>query len=194
VASFGRLWPGYVSPAHRCVRGDDRQHYPLKPEDLTRGWVYSNLYNNNFQTNFAISQTSCDLFRYSFSSRRGGVSDAEASAFGSQSVTPMETVFTGQVRKPVLPSSHSFICIDPPDVSLLVFKRAEDGRGLILRLWNRTDRPLTVRAKMPDLAVSRIGRTSIVEEDCPEPSSVVGNEIVAPLDAQEVATFRIELA
>lgn len=194
VVSLGRLWQGYVSPAHRCVRGDDRQHYPLKPEDLDRGWVYSNLYNNNFQTNFAISQTSCDLFRFSFTTRGCDVSDADAAVFGSQCVTPIETVFTDQVRSPKLSASHSFIHIDPPEVSLLAFKRAGDGRGLILRLWNRTDRPVTVRAKMPGLVISRIWRASITEEDEGQILPPSGNEIAAPLDPREVATLRIELA
>ena len=188
VVSLGRLWPGYVSPAHRCVRGDDRDHRPLKPDDLSHGWIYSNLYNNNFQTNFAISQTGSVLFRYSLTTRRGDVSDAEAAAFGWQFVTPAETVFTDRIVKPVLPISHSFVHIDRPEVALMTCKRAEDGKGLILRLWNTGDQAITARVRMPNLDVARVSRTSIAEEDKRE---VILRDVT--LNAREVVALRVEL-
>jgi hypothetical protein len=189
VVSLGRLWPGYVSPAHRCVRGEDRGHAPLKPEDLSRGWIYSNLYNNNFQTNFAISQTNCVLFRSAFTTRPGDVSDAEAAAFGWQFVTPEETVFTNRAEEPALPLSQSFVDIGHPDVVLLACKQAEDGRGLILRLWNKGGQEIATHPRMPGIDIARVSRTSIAEEDTGE---IIAGDL--RLQPKEVATLRIETA
>ncbi|MBZ0099018.1 MAG: hypothetical protein K8F30_08025, partial [Taibaiella sp.] len=53
IAGFSGLWPGYISPAHRCVFGENAKHPPLRSENLNKGWIYSNVFNNNFGTNFA---------------------------------------------------------------------------------------------------------------------------------------------
>jgi len=192
VVSLGRLWPGYVSPAHRCVRGDDREHYPLKTEDLAQGWVYSNLFNNNFQTNFAVSQTGSVVFRYVMTSRAAGYTDAEAAAFGRQATTPIETLFTEHERDRQLPPSGGFLTLDPPSVFLLACKHAEDGRGLILRLWNTAPEPVTARVELPHVALRRAVRTSFAEEDLAEDLTHEDHALTLDLASQEVATLRIE--
>ena len=192
VVSLGKLWPGYVSPAHRCVRGDDRRHFPLKTEDLAKGWVYSNLFNNNFQTNFAISQTGTVLFRYVMTSRAADFADAEAAAFGWQATTPIETIFTEHERDRTLPVSGAFLKLEPPAVFLVACKRAEDGRGLILRLWNMAAESVAARVELPHVALGRVARTSFAEEDSNEGLDHEGHAFTLEMAAQEVATVRVE--
>ncbi|MCK4982729.1 MAG: hypothetical protein KAS17_07375, partial [Victivallaceae bacterium] len=55
VATFGELWPGYVSPAHSCVIPKRMPHSPQQKDDFKHGWIYSNIFNNNFCTNFSVT-------------------------------------------------------------------------------------------------------------------------------------------
>jgi hypothetical protein len=192
VVSFGGLWPGYVSPAHKCVRGDDTQHIPLTAKDLCHGWIYSNLFNNNFQTNFPVSQMGSVLFRYVFTTRDGHVSDTEAAAFGWQAVVSFETIFTDRSRSPALPVSASFLRVDSPDVVLLACKRAEDGRGIILRLWNMAPHEVRAYVEISSIPIAAVRRANLVEEDREESLPHDGHGFRITLVAQETATVRVE--
>ena len=132
VASLGRLWDGYVSPAHRCLVPESvHAHRRLGPADFDRGWIYSLLFANNFGTNFAVSQPGTALFRYRLSTRAGDAADEEAAAWGQAAFTPLETAWLPAAPAPV---STSLVRVE--GARLLACKRAEDGRGWILRLWN----------------------------------------------------------
>lgn len=135
LAGLGSLWPGYVSPAH-SARVPERAHHPPTPLEAVRnGWIYSTLFTNNFATNFAVSQAGSVLFRYVLTSRPGEVSDAAAARFGREATLPLETIFTERRREGHLPLSRSFLEVRG-DVALLACKRADDGKGWILRFWN----------------------------------------------------------
>jgi hypothetical protein len=164
VVSLGGAWQGYVSPAHRAHLDEAVKHPPLKEEDLTRGWIYARLFNNNFGTNFSISQAGDMLFRFVITSGEGEVSDAQAALFGWQAVTPFEHILTEGPRKGMLPGSRSFLQVENSAIVLLTFKQAEDGEGYILRLWNTSTEDVKTNVTMNCLDIAEIEVTNLLEE------------------------------
>lgn len=191
IAEFGGLWPGYISPAHSCVLAPRTFHPPLKPEDLSKGWIYSLLFYNNFGTNFYVSQPGSVLFRYVFTSASGEVGDAQSARFGWEAVTPFEQIVTMPERERTLPPEAGLIGLEGEGVELLAVKRAEDGRGWLVRLWNVTAAPVTARVRFGLDKIGGVCLTSIVEADTAErlPHDSEGFTVVVP--PRGLATVRI---
>jgi alpha-mannosidase len=194
VAGLGGLWPGYVSPAHRALVDPATYHPPLTGQDLSRGWIYSKVFYNNLGTNFAVSQVCDVLFRYAISSSSGMLSDSRAAAFGWEAVTPFHQIFTGgKPRTGSLPASASLVEVDNPAVVLLALKKAEDGSGYVLRLWNMEGTAQTVRLHFPNLRLqsawfSDLAETKLVEIEIPDETS-----LFLTVGAGEIITIRVQL-
>lgn len=165
IAGLSRLWPGYVSPAHRCVLEESGIRSPQREADLEKGWIYSQLFSNNFGTNFSVSQNGEALFRYVITSENVDVSDAEATRFGWQVMEPLMPILTDRCNSVNhMPASGGFISIDNPAVALLDWKQAEDGGGGILRLWNVSDCQQTVMIYFPDCSIAAAMCCTLCEE------------------------------
>ena len=188
-ACFGDLWPGYVSSAHRSVVGDALHNKPLTAEDLQRAWIYSNLFSNNYGTNFAVTQSGDFLFRYIFTTQAGDVEDAEAVRFGWDAVTPLEAIPT-QANSGSLPPVNSFLEIEDPSLVLLTWKKAEDGDGWIMRLWNPADAPSTSTIRMPGLQLTDVRPVNLVEEPLPGKLKLTTSTFTADIPPRGVCTYR----
>jgi len=164
VVSLGELWPDRMSPAHSCYTGHRIEGPPVPPDRLTNGWIYSNIANSNFRTNFSCTQAGDMLFRYAIASREGAMSDCEAALWGAQTASPLTAIFTEGPRDGALPVSAGFVEVEG-DCILLACKRAEDGRGLILRLWNPEADIADAKVRLPWMRVSEVNLTNLVEED-----------------------------
>ena len=64
-----------------------------------------------------------------------------------------------------LPLSASFCRVDAPNVVVLALKQAEDGRGIVLRLWEIAGLETTTRVEMPHLSPKHAFQTDLVEDD-----------------------------
>ena len=200
IVSLGGLWPGYVSPAHACVVRKNLAHPPLRPEDLKKGWIYSNIFHNNFGTNFAVTQAGSTLFRYVFASH-DKLSDDQAARFGWEAVAPFERIFTERQKgasQPAsagglscLPVAESLVQIDDEAVVLSTCKRAEDGRGVIVRLWNvgAERRRVTVRLRFLKIAAASLA--TLAEEDTGQPVEHDADSITLLVAGKSLATVRI---
>jgi hypothetical protein len=135
LVSLSELWHGYISPAHSCVQSPMLAHPPQLQEDLRNGWIYSNIFNNNFCTNFSVTQSGEYLFRYSFI-LLDDCSDSDVVYMGMQLLTPLESSLTCSDYQGQLPLKQSFISIANKDIILLNCKRAENEKGVVLRIWN----------------------------------------------------------
>lgn len=191
VVSLGRLWPGRISPAHSAVVRDDLIHPPPAAEDLCGGVIYSLLTANNFGTNFAVSQSGALLFRYTFTSRVGAISDAEAAGIGSAFHTPFTTIFTKHPGPRPLPPLGSFLALDNPAIQLVTLKHAEDGNGLILRLWNPGRETEAVRITLPQQKGVRANLTNLAEEDSAVLLDSTADGVAVTLTASAVVTVRL---
>jgi len=176
TVSLCRLWPGYVSPAHRCLTDDSFRHDPQRTEDYRQnGHIYSQLYNNNFGTNFSVSQTGLAVFRYTITSGAGAVSNTDASRWGWQNATGLTTIFTDRATPdgPLAPLGSLIEC-GCPEVTLLCLKEADDGAGYIMRLWNTSDESRETLVSVPGNVLRSACLTSMTETDIP------GGECVCP--------------
>lgn len=165
TCALGRLTEGYTSPAHSCVVPERIKHGPGDTGQVRRAWVYSLLCANNLGTNFSVSQSGSLLFRYSLTTAGGEMGDAEATLLGAEAMVPCQTIFTQPRRLGGLPLSSSMIDIEGGSPALLCCKRAEDGQGLILRLWNPAAETIESTVRFGFGAVERLGLTALTEDD-----------------------------
>lgn len=194
LVGLGRLWPGYVSPAHRCVVDKSMIHRPQSESDLNTGWVYSQLFNNNFGTNFSVSQTGEMLFRYVLSSCEEELTDDEAATWGWQAVLPLQAILTDRGDAAGgRPVCGSFLQIDNPAIVLLAWKQAEQGAAWVLRLWNMAGQTETASVSFPFAGTVKATRSDITESVQPDAVSCEGESVQLQLTANEIATWRVYL-
>lgn len=193
VVSLGRLWPSRVSPAHACVRSPDLDKPPQKEEELHGGAIYSCIFNNNFGTNFAVSQSGATLFRYSFTSCGGVADDHEAASFGDAAASPLMAMFTKHPGHRTLPPAGGFLSVNPSTVKLLALKQAEDGRGLILRLWNSSQTKISTCVCFSTSDIEEAGLTNIMEEDTGKSLRTDKGRINLKMEPSSVETIRVQL-
>jgi alpha-mannosidase len=191
VVSLAQLWPGRVSPAHSAKMRDDVEHPRPTAEQLRGGTIYSLLTANNFGTNFSVTQCGSLLYRYSITTAAGPLSDAQAVDLGQQSVTPFSTIFTEHPGTRPLPPTGSFLSIDKPEVQMVTLKHAEDGNGLVLRLWNPSGEPVTANVALPQLVLKGAKLCNLGEEVTGEAVVCDEHSVAVPIGAQGVATVRM---
>lgn len=191
MVSLGGLWPGYVSPAHRCILPERSRHKPVPLDEARQGVVYSNVMNSNFGTNFYCTQAGSALFRYSLSSRRGPVSDAEASLFGREAMSPLGSIFTAQPRERTLPFADSFARVSPAHVNLQALKLAEDGNGYIVRLWNPSPEAQRARVELNLGRIVRVCETTLTEEDRDPITDWDDTSVEVQVEAWRPVTLRV---
>jgi hypothetical protein len=186
IVSLGRLWDGYVSPAHRCLLPESvNRHRRLEPQDFDRGWIYSLLFANNFGTNFYPSQSGYALFRYRFSSFSGQVDDPQSSHWGDSSVCDLEAALL-----PNSPDTPFLSCLRVENARLLAFKRAEDDEGWIVRLHNPAPHPVTASLSFPGFPVTTFCPTNVIEENMAPYESVNGS-VMIHISTAGLATLRL---
>lgn len=219
IAGFGKLWPGYVSPAHRAILDGSIIHDPQKDDDFNTGHLYSQVFNNNFGTNFSVSQAGEALFRYVLTTVSGEVTDPEAAKFGWQAVTPLNQILTDRAR-PVAGSetsgkanadiglvlsdsfgetngdaslalSGSFVKTDNDKIAILTCKNAEDGNGTILRLWNLARTTERAKVIFPLAGTIEATRTNLCEEDTGDTVSCSGNTMDVEIGSEDILTIRV---
>jgi len=166
MAEFGGLWPGYVSGAHHGVRGPGYGHPFLNPGELEQGHIYSLVSYNNFRTNFINVHPGEFLVRYSFSTHMGDWRDGRARDFGWNAANPPLPVWMRGPRAQgsLLPAA-SFCQVDAPNVMVLTFKKAEDGDGYILRLFESEGKETRFKVMIPHLRLLHAFETNLVEEN-----------------------------
>ena len=142
-----------------------RGHWPAVFEPKT-GAVFSWLMNNYWGTNFAPGQGGEFTFRYAIVSGRG-FDPAALTRTGWETMTPLESDSVGSSFQPgPLPSDEaSLLQVDGPNVAVVTWKTAEDGRGTILRLEELAGKPVRVRISSDYFSVQEAWRCSGLEDD-----------------------------
>jgi alpha-mannosidase len=128
--------------------------------------IFSWLMNNYWGTNFAPGQGGEFTFHYSIVSGRD-FDSAELTRAGWESTTPLESDSVSASLQPgTLPSDQaSLISVDNPDVAVVTWKIAEDGRGSILRLEELAGKPAKVRIGSQYFQVREAWLCSGLEDD-----------------------------
>jgi alpha-mannosidase len=74
------------------------------------------------------------IYRFAIRTHEGTLVSNEATRFGWELNTPF-MVFRGQSRTAGLPDSQTFLEVSAPNVLVSILKKAEDGKGVILRCY-----------------------------------------------------------
>jgi len=152
--------------------------------------IFSWLMSNYWSTNFKSSQGGEYTFRYSFVS--GAKFDpARLTRSGWEQMTPLESDAVPASLTPSVQHSASFLTMDNDDVVMSAWKRAEDGRGSIVRLTEIAGVPETVHLSTPHFEIERAWRCSLLE-DCVEELPVRDGGVVIKLESFGIVTLRLE--
>jgi alpha-mannosidase len=96
----------------------------------------------------------------------------------------------------VLPSEHSFIQVDAPDVVLTALKKSEDSDGLILRFYEWAGQSGTVKLSVPAGVISATA-TNLMEKPEGAPLAAAGSSpslqaIQVPVHPYEIVSVRLD--
>lgn len=195
VVCLSEIWPGYVSQAHHGYKQPGFEHEFLRdPSELRHGHVYSYVLNNNYKTNFHPSQNGDLLFRYSLTSHGGGWDQNRQAVrrFGWEVHHPSEPNWAKGPKEGTLPGVSSFVEVEPSSVVLLALKQAEDGRGVIARLWETAGRETVARVRLNGFGVNRWAECNAMEErgDGAEMQADEDGWVAVTIGANSVGTVR----
>jgi alpha-mannosidase len=153
--------------------------------------IFSWLMNNYWGTNFPAWQGGDFTFRYAITS------DAQFNAqlltrFGLEALTPLERDdVPGTQDSSLLPNQEaSLLDVGSPEVTLLTWKRSEDGDGTILRLQDTAGKASNVRIHSPFLAFERAWLCNLLEDNQAE-LAIQGEDVTVSIKPFEVLTLRL---
>jgi len=159
------------------------------------GTIFSYAMNNYWHTNFRRVQSGDYTFRYAVTSGRD-LAPAELARFGRAAMTPLEV---GELvpndkfddpERPLPPGSSSFLEVDAPNVAVVNWKAADDGKGTIIRLLETGGTAATAHLTFPMFSVESAWRSTASEEN-QQPLNPSGHSLTVDLKPHEIATLRI---
>jgi alpha-mannosidase len=192
LLEFGGLWPCYVSQAHHGATPAGFGQPFVKPEQMTKGYMYAFVLDSNFRTNFQPVQQSDVLFRYSLTSNKGPQANSGHRDFGWAVHNPLIGVVANGGRDGPFEDRMSFCRLDQPNVLLVTLKRAEDSQGIIVRLIETDGKQGTATLTMPALAIAKAFQTNLVEENQAELEHTE-TSVTVPVHPFGISTVRVQL-
>jgi alpha-mannosidase len=129
-------------------------------------------------------------FHYALYPHAGTWKDAMTVRHGYEYSYPLSGVVT-TAHAGSLPAEHSFISVAPANVVLTAVKKAEDSKGLILRVYEWAGKDGTVEFHVPAGAGSA---TVTNMQETPEGGAleVSGDVVKAPIHPYEILTVRVD--
>jgi alpha-mannosidase len=148
--------------------------------------------NNYWHTNYLAGQGGDMVFRYSITSRRKS-DPVDSARFGFAVSNPLQAVVVGANPQGLLPvEATSLLAIDEPNVLLIGMKRADQGGGLIVRLWELSGRPTTAHLRLDhSIPAAKAEACNLVEEPC-GPLELQDGRVAVPIRGSGLATVRID--
>ena len=103
---------------------------------LARGWLYSFLMHNHWVVDVPIAQGGDYVFRYSLATHGSDWTYNDAHHFGWSTLSPLRVYTVAATQQGKWgETARSFLEVHPANVYVAGFKTAEDGKGVILRLY-----------------------------------------------------------
>jgi alpha-mannosidase len=158
---------------------------------LTTGHLYCYAMNNYWHTNYLAGQGGDFRFRFSITSRPK--TDNVASArFGWEVSNPLVGLAVQGHRSGPLPERPtSLISVAEPNVMVIGTKLAEQGGGLVVRLWEIAGQPTTAHLRLDQrIPAAKAEACSLVEEP-QQPLSIGDGTIAVPIRGHGLATVVI---
>jgi alpha-mannosidase len=161
-----------------------------------KGTIFSYILSNYTPEGYPAGQDGTFTFRYVLTSA-SGFSPVDAARFGWGALSPLEL---DEIKLNDKPESivtdrntgeGSFLRIDQPNVVLVNWKLAEDGKGSILRLLETGGKSSTVHIDIPMIDISVAWKCNAVEGN-QEQLQVAAHKLTVDIAPFQVLTVRIE--
>ena len=196
---YGVLWSSVDAPLVELGGIQTDKYLPwLTMQDdnwLSRGWLYSFLMHNHWVVDVPIAQGGEYLFRYALTTHGSDWSYNDAHHFGWSVLSPLRVfVVEGSQEGKWQESARCFLKVSPENVYLAGFKTAEDGLGVILRLYEGAG--LATRAVVDfDLPGRRVKTAALCDgrERVLSPLEVGNSYIPIRLKPWETSTVRVQV-
>ena len=153
---------------------------PRRQNPLLLAWPV----NNYWETNFRASQPGLVEFRYSFRSH-GSYDPVRAVREGQQACNPPVTHL---MLDEATPRQGRFLDVLGDNVVVTHVKPAADGGGIIVRLVNLGDRPVSARLALPGREISAAWRCGTLEDQQAELSRNAGSA-TCELQPRQITTL-----
>ena len=155
------------------------------------GHLYAYVMNNYWHTNYKAGQDGDFTFRFAITS--GPKADNITSArFGWGVSNPLLAVgVEGNADAPLSAQAASLLEIAEPNVILVGAKQAQDGGGLVLRLWELSGQPTTAHLRLKHVPAKKATACNLVEEP-QEPLEIKDDVIAVPIRGSGLATVMID--
>jgi len=168
------------------------------PDTFSRrtGTIFSYIMSNYTPEGYPAGQGGGFVFRYVLTSA-SRFDPVQAGHLGWAAMSPLETdeirpndkaIF---VPRPLAASEGSFLEIDQPDVTLVTWKLAEDGKGTILRFLETAGRPATATLHTRLLKITSAWACNAVEDN-QQPLEVLSQGLRFTVRPFAITTLRIE--
>ncbi|MGA2034103.1 MAG: glycosyl hydrolase-related protein, partial [Thermoguttaceae bacterium] len=173
-----------------CLQDINRGKW-LTQLPLTTGHLYSYALNNYWHTNYLAGQGGDFRFRFSITSRPK--SDNVASArFGWEVSNPLVGVAVqGHRSGPLLEKPTSLISLAEPNVMVIGTKLAEEGGGLVVRLWEIAGQATTAHLRLDQHIPAAKAEACNLVEDSRQPLAIKDGVIAVPMRGHGLATVVI---
>lgn len=168
------------------------------PDTFSRrhGTIFSYVMSNYTPEGYPAGQGGDLVFRYVLTSARrfdpveaGHLGWAAMSPFETDEISPNDKAIF--VPRPLAASHGSFLEIDQPDVTLVTWKLAEDGKGSILRFLETGGRQATVTVHSPLLDITSAWACNAVEDN-QRPLEISSQGLRFAMQPFAITTVRIE--
>jgi hypothetical protein len=159
---------------------------------LVDGHLFSYAMTNYYYTNYLAGQGGDFTFRFAIASRPKADNVASAQ-FGWAVSNPLSGVLIAANPAGPLPGAPtSLVSIAEPNVMLIGAKRADEGRGLVLRLWELTGQATTAHLTLDGHIPAATARACNLVEEPQGPLEISGGRLAVPIRGAGLATVRID--
>ncbi|HIE53463.1 MAG TPA: hypothetical protein EYP85_17055 [Armatimonadetes bacterium] len=187
--THGVTWSTPDSPLI-CL-GDINPGKWLESLPLENGTIFAYVMNNYWFTNYLAGQGGQFTFRYAITAHGGGVDPLAAVHFSWSHANPFLTRLLPPGQPGRLPSKGTSFCtVTPANVIVLTVKRAEDGPGFIVRLFETRGKATEADLSLPHFPLAEARLCNLVEEEI-APLSVEGRTVHVPVEANGIVTLRV---
>jgi alpha-mannosidase len=178
VASFGGINSNHYDP---------QWHNTFVPENSQ---IYSYIMSNMWNCNYSLFQGGKVVFPYSFTTMKS-MTLAQSARFGWATAHPLMASVIAPQTGTMTVKPFSALSVDKENVLVTTLKKAEDGRGWIIRLYEINQEASTVATLSLDFIKPNKAFTCMISEENLVEIPVAGNTIKVNMKPNELMSIRI---
>jgi len=189
-SEYGVTWA--PREAHLVEFGDinsGRWLKRLKPANTT---LFSYIMNNYWWTNFRVGQGGNLTFSYAITSYQGRFRPTDAVRFGHSYNNPLDVILLDKASTGRLSAAKGSFCeINRKNVIVSSIKKAENGQGFIVRLFEVEGKSGKIEIRFPCLQSIKAHLTGMLEENI-KSLPVTKNAVKVKIESFALTTIRVE--